>query len=148
VERARRVAPRSRGSRFFATDLSFEDLEEGDLDSNDYRMEQERDHWRGRSCWRILAQPKQPSQYDRRLFWVDQLTSVILRADLFRDGRLVKRVLADGYSRKQEVWTPASIEVLNIQHGGRTVVELQNVHYDIALPDARFTIEALSVGTK
>ncbi len=148
VERARRVAPRSRGSRFYSTDLSFEDLEEGDLDSCDYRIESERETWQGQECWCILAQPKRPTQYDRKLFWIAKSNYAALRSDLFRDGELVKRIVTSGHTRKQGVWTPAAIEVQNLRQGGRTVVALENVRYDLPLPAARFTMEGLRMGTK
>jgi hypothetical protein len=148
IERARRVAPRSRGSRFYSTDLSFEDLEEGELDASDYIIEGEQDNFGGHSCWRILARPKRPSQYDRKIFWVSQSLYVIVRSDLSFDGQLVKRVVAEGHTRKQGVWTPSTIRVFNIKHGGRTVVTLHDVRYDLALPDSRFTLEALPLGAK
>lgn len=148
IERARRVAPRSRGSRFYSTDLSFEDIEEGDLDASEYRMERENDAWQGQACWCILARPRQASQYDRKLFWIAKSNYAVLRSDLFRDGLLVKRILTGGHAPKQGVWTPAAVEVQNLRHGGRTVVALEDVRYDLALPEARFTLEGLPLGTK
>jgi hypothetical protein len=142
IARVRRIAPQSRGSRFYATDLTFGDLEEGDPSSATYKLEGE-ETCGGDPCWRIAVYPAKRRYYDRSTHWISQSKKVILRTDHVLGGGVVKRILAQEYRQQQGVWTPARIEVLDLGRGGRTILSLQNVRYDVRLPGSRFTPEAL-----
>src|SRR6516164_484033 len=54
LERDRRIALQDRSTRFFATDFSFEDLEERDVDQFDYKLIGD-EPIDGVPCWRIEA---------------------------------------------------------------------------------------------
>jgi hypothetical protein len=142
IARARRVAAHSRRSRFYSTHLSFEDLQEDDGSAAEYSLAGE-EVLDGEPCWRISARPRASSQYDSKTYWVSKSKQIVLRTDLAAGGETVKRVLAHGYRLLQGVWTASRVEVMDLKRGGRTVVELRNVRYDLPLPDDRFTVEAL-----
>ncbi len=143
TRRARRVAPQSRNARFYATDLSFEDFEEGDIDAFEFRMAGE-DRLAGDPCWRIEARPRRVSAYETKTIWVSQSRKTVLRSDHFVNGAAVKRIEYQGHRNLQGIWTPARVVVTDLREGGRTEIRLENVKYDVPLPDARFTVEALS----
>lgn len=146
MARVRRIAPQSRGSRFYATDLTFGDLEEGHTAGAEYTLEGQ-ESCGGDPCWRIAVRPRQRRYYDRSIHWISQTKNVILRTDHYLGSAVVKRILAQGYQQRQGVWTPARIEVLDLKRGGRTILTLQNVRYDVRLPAARFTPESLGGGS-
>jgi hypothetical protein len=143
MARVRRVAQHSRGGRFFATDLTFEDFEQLDPSRLDLELLGE-EFLDGESCWRIRSKPRHPSLYDMRLLWISKSKDVILRQDLYAKRELVRRVLAAGHSQKQGVWTPSELEVHSLRDGGRTRIRLTGVVYDLPFRDNRFAPEALA----
>lgn len=143
IRRARRVAPQSRNARFYGTDLSFEDIEEGDASAFDFSLAGE-EAIEGDPCWRIEARPRRRSVYDASSVWVSQGKNTIMRTDRFSGKAAVKRILYEGHRSIEGIWTPSRIVIADLREGGRTEIRLENIRYDISLPDWRFTVDALS----
>src|SRR5436189_1378758 len=80
IERDRRIALQDRSTRFFATDFSFEDLEERDVNHYDYALAGE-EAVDGARCWMIASTPKQAksSQYTKSIVWIRQDTYAVAR---------------------------------------------------------------------
>ena len=145
TQRAQRISDRARGTQFYATHLSFEDLEEPAASSFEF-ADRGRERVEGVACRKIEARARYASNYDKRLLWVDDDRMVILQIENFREGRLLKRIKALDHRRVQGVWTPGRLQVEDLDKGGRTIVTLEDPSYDVDLPASRFTREALAAG--
>lgn len=144
VQRDRRIAFQDRRTRFFGTDFTFEDLEERDVDRSTYRLQGE-ETIDGAVCWRIEATPKPDarSQYSRLLLWVRKTDYVVARVESYRAAQLIRRLNYSQIERVQNIWTARTLEMHDLERGSRTILKLEKLEYNVALPAERFTLQAL-----
>jgi Outer membrane lipoprotein-sorting protein len=136
IGRDRRIAQQDRSTRFFGTDFSFEDLEERDVDQYDFKLEGE-EAIDGAACWRIESKPKQgkSSQYTSSRVWI--------RKDNYAKDKLVRRLVEKDIQNIQGIWTARLLEMTDLGRKSRTVLKLENVHYNVPMKDDDFTVQAL-----
>ena len=144
TSRDRRIAFQDRRTRFFGTDFTFEDLEERDVDKNEYKMLGE-ESVDGADCWKIEAAPKPEthSQYTRMVIWLRKDNYVFARVECFVKNELVKRLNYSNIEKVQGVWSARQLEMNDIKAGSRTVLKLEKLEYNVTLPADNFTLQAL-----
>jgi hypothetical protein len=148
IERERRIAMQDRSTRFFGTDFSFEDLEERDTSQFDYKM-MAQEQIDGSQCWKIESRPKQTkvSQYTYSLVWIRQDNYVVVQIENYAKDKLVRRAKYSDIQRVQNIWTPQSIEMLDVGRKSRTILKIEKLQYNIPMRDEDFTIQALQRGS-
>ncbi len=144
LERDRRIALQDRSARFFGTDFSFEDLEERDVDQFDYKLLGE-EAYGGADCWKLESRPKQrkSSQYTVSQLWIRKDNYVIVRIDHYKKDKIMRRIDYSDIEKIQNIWTPKTLEVVDIPRKSRTVMRVENLKYNTPMQDSEFTIEAL-----
>lgn len=144
VQRERRIAFQDRRTRFFGTDFTFEDLEERDVGRSSYKLLGD-DLIDGALCWRIEATPNPDarSQYSRVLLWVRKADYVVAQAESFRAAKLVRRLKYSQIERIQNIWTARTLEMHDLERDSRTILKLEKLEYNVALPADQFTLQAL-----
>jgi len=144
VQRERRIAFQDRRTRFFGTDFTFEDLEERDVDRSTYKMLGE-ENYAGAACWKIESTPKAEarSQYTRIYLWVRKDNYVMTQAECYGKDKLVRRIRYSDIEKIQNIWTPRMLEVHDLERDSRTVMKLEKLQYNVALPAENFTLQAL-----
>jgi hypothetical protein len=144
LERDRRIALQDRSARFFGTDFSFEDLEERDVNQFSYNLLGEEPQ-AGAACWKLESRPKQTkaSQYTSSQLWIRKDNYVIIRIDHYKKDKLMRRIDYSDVEKVQGIWTPKTFEVADPARNSRTVMKIENLHYDTPMQDSEFTVEAL-----
>ena len=144
LERDRRIALQDRSARFFGTDFSFEDLEERDVNQFSYNLLGEEPQ-AGAACWKLESRPKQTkaSQYTSSQLWIRKDNYVIIRIDHYKKDKLMRRIDYSDVEKVQGIWTPKTFEVADPARNSRTVMKIENLHYDTPMQDSEFTLEAL-----
>jgi outer membrane lipoprotein-sorting protein len=144
LERDRRIALQDRSARFFGTDFSFEDLEERDVDQFDYKTLGE-ETYEDTACWKLESRPKQKkaSQYTSSQLWIRKDNYVIVRIDHYKKDKVTRRINYRDVEKIQEIWTPKTLEVVDIPRKSRTVMRVDNLKYNTPMQESEFTIEAL-----
>ncbi len=147
IERDRRIALQDRSTRFFATDFSFEDLEERDVDQFDYKLAGE-DTVDGAACWKIESKPKQSksSQYTLSVISVRKDNYVVAQIENYNKDKLIRRVHYSDIEKVDGIWTARSTEVYDPSRQSRTVLKLEKLEYNVPLKEDDFTLEALRRG--
>jgi len=147
INRERRIASQDRRTRFFGTDFSFEDLDERDVEHNDYVLRGE-ETIEGDPCWKIESTPRagMRSQYTRSVLWVRKSNYTYAQIDNFAGDTLIRRLNYRNMVNVQNVWTARLIEVQDFTRKSRTSLSLDALQYNAPLPDNQFTIEALRRG--
>jgi len=142
-ERDRRIALQDRSTRFFATDFSFEDLEERDIDQYDFKLQGD-DQLDETACWKIESRPKESktSQYTSSLLWIRKDRYFLVRADNFIKGRLVRQIVYRDLASIEGIWTALSVAVVDFARNSRTVLSLEKVKYNLPVKDGDFTRES------
>jgi hypothetical protein len=144
IARERRIAFQDRSQRFFATDFSFEDLEERDIDQYDFSLLGE-ESLDGAACWRIEATPRQSktSQYTRSRIWVrkDNYAYAQIENDIRND--VVRRLKYDQLEQVQGIWTARLLEMTDLRRNSRTILKLEKLQYNVPMKAEEFTLQAL-----
>jgi hypothetical protein len=137
-----------RSTRFFGTDFSFEDLEERDTSQFDYKL-MGQEQVDGAACWKIESRPKQTkvSQYAYSLVWIRQDNYVVVQIENYAKDKLVRRAKYSDVQRVQNIWTPQTIEMLDVGRKSRTVLKIEKLQYNVPMKDEDFTIQALQRGS-
>jgi hypothetical protein len=147
IARERRIAMQDRSGRFFGTDFSFEDLEERDTNQFEYKMAGV-ESLDGVMCWKIESRPKETktSQYTRSLVWVRQDNYVVVQIENYKKDQLIRRARYSDIQKVQNIWTPQTIEMFDVQRKSRTVLKIEMLQYNIPMKDEDFTIQAMQRG--
>lgn len=144
--KVRRISPTDRGSSFFGTDLSYEDVKkETKLAAEDYR-------WQvlgtetvdGHECYLLEGIPvdEQTARdlgYSRVLSRIDRERWITRLADYWdlKDQHL-KTAHNVEIEKLDGIWTIRRTEVVNHRSGHRTVLEFSNIAYDEGVSDELF----------
>jgi hypothetical protein len=144
IGRDRRIALQDRSTRFFATDFSFEDLEERDVDQYDFRLTGE-EPIDGAPCWRIESRPRQgkTSQYTLSRVWVRKDNYVPAQYENFIKDQLVRRLHQTGIRNVQGIWTACVLEMTDLRRKSRTVLRMDKLEYNVPMKDDDFTVQSL-----
>lgn len=144
IARERRIALQDRSTRFFATDFSFEDLEERDVGQYDYKLLRE-EVFEGAACWRIESRPRQTksSQYDRSEILVRKDHYIFLQFENYAKGQLIRRMKYSEIDNVQGIWTAHVLEMSDLRRNSRTVMRLEKLQYNLPLKEDDFTLQAL-----
>jgi hypothetical protein len=144
IARDRRIALQDRSTRFFATDFSFEDLEERDVDQFDYKLIGD-EPIDGVPCWRIEARPRQgkSSQYNLSRIWISKDHYVPLQYENFIKDLLARRLHATDVQNVQGIWTARALEMTDLRRKSRTILRMLKLEYNVPLKDEEFTVQAL-----
>lgn len=144
IARDQRVAVQDRGTRFFGTDFTFEDLEERDVDQFDYRMlgEEKID---GEDCWKIESRPTRAksSQYTHSYLWVRKSNYTFAQIENFKRQGLVRRLRYKDVAQVQGIWTARTLEMQDVERNSRTILRIEKLEYNVPLSEDRFTLQAL-----
>lgn len=147
LNRERRVATQDRRTRFFGTDFSFEDLEERDVDHDDYALRGE-ETIDGDKCWKIESTPRtdKRSQYTRSILWVRQRSYTFAQIENFSGDTLVRRMRYRDMAEVQGISTARTLEMHDLTRNSHTILKLESLKYDVPLRDDQFTLQALQRG--
>ena len=144
LERDRRIALQDRSTRFFATDFSFEDLEERDVNQFDFKLTGE-EPVDGVSCWRIEARPRQSksSQYTLSRMWIRKDNYVAARYENLIKDQVVRRLHQTDIRQVQGVWTACVLEMTDLRRNSRTILRTEKLEYNTPMNADDFTLPAL-----
>lgn len=144
IQRDRRVALQDRSQRFFGTDFSFEDLEERDVEQYDFSMDGE-ETLNGAACWRVVARPRKTktSQYTQSRVWVRKDNYAYQQVESFVRSEVVRRLQYSDIRNVQGIWTARRMEMTDLRRNSRTVLELEDLKYNLPLKEDDFTLQAL-----
>jgi hypothetical protein len=144
IERDRRIALQDRSTRFFGTDFTFEDLEERDVDQDDYELLGEQTI-NFAPTWKIAATPKQSktSQYTKSILFIRKDNYAMARIDFFVKDQQVRRLTYADIRNVQGIWTAHDLTMSDLKRYSRTELVLDKVQYNLPLDESRFTLQGL-----
>src|SRR5205823_1566968 len=144
LDRERRIALQDRSTRFFATDFSFEDLEERDIDQFDFKLLGD-EGIGGVKCWKLEARPRgsKSSQYTNSILWIRQSDYVPAQLENFTKDKLVRRLKYEKIEAIQNIPTARELEMTDLRRNSRTQMSLEKVQYNAPFKDEDFSVQAL-----
>jgi outer membrane lipoprotein-sorting protein len=146
TERVRSVPPRERSERFVGSDFTYEDIAEHSLDDFVYQMLPTEDMMDNHKTFKVEATPVAPdrSQYKYIYYWLAQDVPCILHAEMYdQDGHMLREMHASGLRKESGIWGARKTEMRTVPDGTKTVLTIDEIHFNTGLDESLFTPEAL-----
>ncbi len=148
LKKVRRVAAGDRDSSFMGTDFSYGDMD-FDKKTEDYTYTILREEKLfGSDCYVLETLAKDPdkAQYDKTISWVDKVSYLPRKSELYRKGEHLKTVTIERIEKVQGHYTPIVTTMKTEKTGHQTVLTIKGFVYDKKLPDALFSKKYLQTG--
>ncbi len=133
----KRISSGDRSGAFVNSHIFYEDLRSRNIDDYDYTLLGE-ETVEGYPCYKVEAKPKPgKSIYDRAIFFIiksGEFQYFAVRADIFYDGYLYKRLINYNLKKVDGIITPYKAVMYRLdkngQNLGRTEVSIENLQYN------------------
>ncbi len=146
TERVRSVTSRERSERFAGSDFTYEDIAEHSLDDFVYQMVPAEDMMENHKTFKVEATPVAPdrSQYKFIYYWVAQDVPCILHAEMYdQDGHKLREMHASALRKEFGIWGARKTEMRTVPEGTKSVLTIDEIHFNTGLDASLFTPEAL-----
>ena len=147
VDLIRRIAADDKRSSFVGSDFTYEDISGRDVASDTHTLLRS-EMLEERECYVIQSVPKEPTEYTKRLSWIDKKTFLPLKEEYYDAQNEVFRVFtadkieeitgAEGKDKKVFP-TVTKRTMKNVKTGHRTEVTYKSVSYNLGLKDKDFS---------
>lgn len=137
----------TQGSRWFmGSDFSLEDIcpRSPSLDTN---VLIGRENLGATPCYVVESRPRVASQYVRVVHWISTENFVLLKAEMYDQHGLSKRLVASKIEAVDGIPTARSLKMDDLRHWSSTVLEFSDIRYNKETPDALFTTAYLVKGS-
>jgi len=129
------------------SDFSYEDALEASKIAEKYNVQiAEQDTLNGHVCWvlKLDAKVKDVPYYSRKM-WVDQELFIPWKEEMYaKSGRLLKEMNVLEINQFGNRWFPVKSEMVNkLRKNSKTVFELEDIAFDVDLPDNMFSLRYL-----
>jgi len=144
TDRVRHLASHAKRQKVQGSDFAYEDLSGGKIEEDyTYTLIGE-EKVAGQACYKFELIPTESGpHYSKLVLWADKEKFLTLKIDYYEDGELLKRLdcydvkLIDGH------WYAMKLVMTNLKEGGQTVMETQEIRFDIEIKDQMFTTKNL-----
>jgi outer membrane lipoprotein-sorting protein len=137
LRRIRQFAPVDAYEHYLGSDFTFADLGFVRLHPN-YKLLGEEEHG-GKQTYKIEETvPKERAYYSRVVTWVDKTTLLPMQRDYYDPAGTLWKTETFEVATIDGVPTPIRIVMKDLQANTSTVQQIDNVRYDVEIPDALF----------
>ena len=144
TDRVRHLASHARRQKVQGSDFAYEDLSSGSLEEDYTYTLLGKDKVDGAECLKLELIPTASGpHYSKLVLWADSEKFVTRKIDYYEDDLLLKRLTCEKFELIDGHWTALKIVMTNIQEGGETVMETDNIQYEIQLDEQLFTTRNL-----
>lgn len=148
IGQVRQLSAQSNRQSFFGSDFVYEDLTNRDPDQDTHKLvaTQKVDEW---ECWVVESTPKNTRGLDFATYrtWVWKQADLAVRQEFYDSaGKVVRSGQVHSVKKIQDIWTWYQGTMTNPITGSSTKIEITDVHYNVDIPDERFSDSQLSRG--
>ena len=134
-----RIAARDSRSSFVGSDFTYEDVSGRDIEADTYKYIKE-DALEGKPCHVIESTPKNPTEYIRKISWIDKTTYLPLKEEYYDvQGALYKVFTAEKVEMVGGLPAVTKRVMANVKSGHRTEVVFEGIAYNVGLSDDLFS---------
>jgi hypothetical protein len=145
LRKVRRIAGRDRDKLFAASDFTYDDLSERDLDEDAHTWLRD-EAYDGAPHRVVESRPRSESPYTRRVQWVDPANHTISRVEFYGPGDRLEKVLEARWREQDGIWFWDRLVMTHDKRRHKTVVEVGEVRHDVGLGDDVFHHSTLGRG--
>ena len=141
-KKIRKIVAEDYGMAFVSSDFTYEDME--DIHADDYVASELKEEKLGDEDVYSITVTKKDSNtsYARVIMKVSKEKMVVLKTEMFdkKDpAKMIKVVTATDLEKIENIWTPKSVTVKDLEKGTSTILETVKIKYDLDLPDDEFS---------
>ena len=149
LRKVKRIAASEKDGSFMGSDFSYADISAQEVDEAVHILLRE-ETLEGRHCYVVESRPTQQaeSSYGKTVSWVDGETYLTVKVDLYAADAVskVKEIVMEGLRQVQNRWIAEKITMKTLASGHSTVLETNQVKYDIPVNPGYFTTGFLQTG--
>ena len=150
LKKVKRISGSSKNDYFMGTDFTYDDMGGRSIDEDDHKLLRE-EKPEGFDCWVVESKPvkTKDQMYSRRISWIrkDSLTPV--KVEYYdRQGSLLKILIVPDIREKNGFWTMFRMEMENKQEKHRTVLEIEEIEYNLDIKESMFKVSTLERGVR
>ncbi|MBC8526709.1 MAG: outer membrane lipoprotein-sorting protein [Candidatus Cloacimonetes bacterium] len=147
LKKVRRISGSSKSDYFMGTDFTYDDMGGRSVDEDDHKLLRE-EIIDSVKCWVLESIPKEKDYiYSKTIKWIRQDALIPVKVEFYDRQTNLLKVLKITDIRKQDgFWTSFKMEMNNIQEKHKTILEIEEMHYDIGLKDNLFRVTTLERG--
>jgi len=147
LKKVRRISGSSENDYFMGTDFTYDDMGGRSVDEDTHKLirEEEVD---GIKCWVVESVPKDKDyMYSKTIKWIRQDSYIAAKIEYYdRMGTLMKILTTSDVKKHEGFWTIFKMEMDNKQEKHKTILELEEVHYNTKVKDSLFRVSTLERG--
>lgn len=138
IKLVRRIAADDKRSSFVGSDFTYEDVSGRNINDETHKLLRSVKYAQ-RPVYVVESTLKRPTDYVKRVSWIDQETWVPLREEYFDvRNQKVRIFTADKIKKINNHYTVTERTMKNLQTGHQTKAVFENVKYDVGLEDNLF----------
>ena len=138
-KKVRRISSKKKSDSFMGSDLSFEDLSNRRLNSNDYKRMKDA-KWLGIDCYVLETVPKKESKsnYVRHVSWIDKNHMNILKEQSFNRKNKLEKEKHFNYETRGEYQLIKKVNVENLLKKHATEITFSDIVINSGISDKLF----------
>jgi hypothetical protein len=136
----RRISGGGKKGSFMRSDFANEDIEKREVDDDKHRLLKS-EEFSGVDCYVVesIAKKQKDTNYSKRIVWVRKDIWLPMRIEYYnKRGKHVKTGIYGGYTEIKGIRTVTRIMVETPRKGSKTLMQYDNVDYNIGLSDSLF----------
>ncbi|MGR6873391.1 outer membrane lipoprotein-sorting protein [Pseudomonas sp. HK3] len=146
LRKVKRIATNSKEGPFLGTDFSFADIERMRLSDYLYTIKNSKENVSIIEATTESGLENPRTGYSKRIVHVDTEKNIILKDEIFRQGRLIKVFEVVKLEKVDGFWTVVEAKMDNLVEGGNTRLIRKNTQYNQKLKDGLFNQRTLRKG--
>jgi hypothetical protein len=148
MKKVRRISGASaKKEKFMGSDFTYDDMGGRNVDEDKHLLKGE-EQMEGKDCWVVESVPCTDNPtYSKKVSWIRQDALIPVKVEFYdRMGTLHKTLIASQISKEGDYWTARKLEMTSHQRSHRTLIEIEQIDYDLAMDESMFTVPALERG--
>ena len=136
----RRISGGGKKGSFMKSDFANEDIEKREVDDDEHRLLKS-EKFSGVDCYVVerIAQKQKDTNYSKRVVWVRKDTSLPMKVEFYnKRSKHFKTAIYGGFKEIKGIWTVTKVMAETPRKGSKTLMQYDNVDYNIGLSDALF----------
>lgn len=146
LRKVKRIATNSKEGPFLGTDFSFADIERMRLSDYIYTVKDSKDAMSIIEATTENGLENPRTGYSKRIVHVDTEKNIILKDEIYRQGRLIKVFEVVKLEKVDGFWTVVEAKMDNLVDGGNTRLIRKNTQYNQKLKEDLFNQRTLRKG--
>jgi len=136
----RRISGGGKKGSFMRSDFANEDIEKKEVDDDEHKLLRS-EEFSGVDCYVVerIAKKQKDTNYSKRIVWVRKDTWLPMKVEYYnKREKHFKTAIYGGFKEIKGIWTFTKIMTETPRKGSKTLMQHDNVDYNIGLSDSLF----------